>query len=116
MSGVAPSADLSTYGVTSTFKPGATALAGEKTFSQTVVPRRAGTFTVPASTLTYFDPNERRYVTRHTAPMTVSVAASDSSDGVDVLTDAPAATDLGRSPGTTSSSPRRRSRRDADDA
>jgi hypothetical protein len=79
MGGVAPSADLNTYGVTAIFKPGPTALMGEKTFAQTVVPREAGTVTIRASALTYFDPRERRYVTRHTAPTTISVAASESS-------------------------------------
>ena len=79
MSGVAPRADLNTYGVTSTFNPGSTALTGAKTFAQTMVPRQAGTITVPASTLTYFDPSQRRYVTRHSAPVTVSVAASGNS-------------------------------------
>ena len=79
MTGVAPSADLCTYGVTSTFEPGATPLAGEKAFSQTIVPRRAGSLVIPASTLTYFDPNERRYVSRHTPPRTISAAANASA-------------------------------------
>ncbi|HVZ88639.1 MAG TPA: BatD family protein [Polyangia bacterium] len=76
VNGVAPSDDLSTYGVTSTFTPGPTPTEGEKVFAQTIAPRRAGTLTVPALTLTYLDPHERKYVTRHTAPIHITVAAS----------------------------------------
>ena len=79
VSGVAPSAGLNTYGVAATFKPGSTALTGVKTFAQTVVPRQAGTVTVPASTLTYFDPSQRRYVTRHSTPLAVTVVAASGS-------------------------------------
>jgi hypothetical protein len=76
VSGLSPSDDVNTYGVTSTFTRGATPTTGEKVFSQTIAPRRAGTLTIPALTFTYLDPHERRYVTRHTAPMRITVAAS----------------------------------------
>ena len=76
VTGLPPNDDLGTYGVTSTFTPGATPTAGEKVFSQTIAPRRAGTTSVPALSLSYLDPHERRYVTRHTAPMPITVAAS----------------------------------------
>ena len=76
VSGLPPSDDLNTYGVTSAFTPGATPTAGEKVFSQTIALRRAGNLTIPALTFTYLDPQERRYVTRHTAPIRITVAAS----------------------------------------
>ncbi|HZL17319.1 MAG TPA: BatD family protein [Polyangia bacterium] len=75
VSGLSPTDDLNTYGVTSTFKSGAAPTAGEKVFSQTIAPRRAGALTIPAIALTYFDPHERKYVTRRTAPMPIVVAA-----------------------------------------
>lgn len=76
LSGLKPSDSLNAYGVTSTFKPGAAPLSGEKVFKQTIVPRRDGATTLPAATLTYFDPVERRYVSRHTPPMSVTVATN----------------------------------------
>ncbi|HEY4188035.1 MAG TPA: BatD family protein [Polyangia bacterium] len=71
---LSPTSDLNAYGVTSTFTPGPGPLAGEKVFKQTIAPRHAGALTIPAATLSYFDPRERRYVTRHTTPMRVEVA------------------------------------------
>jgi hypothetical protein len=76
IAGLPASGDLGTYGVTSAFTAGATPTAGEKVFSQTIAPRRAGAMTVPALTMTYLDPDGRRYVTRRTAPMHITVAAS----------------------------------------
>ena len=76
LSGLPSSDELNTYGVTSSFTRGATPTAGEKVFSQTIAPRRAGNLTIPSLTFTYLDPQERRYVTRHTAPMRITVAAS----------------------------------------
>jgi hypothetical protein len=78
VNGLPPSDDLNTYGVTSTFTPGPTPTAGEKVFVQTIAPRRAGALTIPALTLTYLDPHERRYATRRTAPINITVAASGS--------------------------------------
>jgi hypothetical protein len=78
VTGVAATDDLNTYGVTSTFTPGPRPAAGEKVFTQTIAPRHAGTLTVPALTLTYLDPHERKYVTRRTNPMSITVAASGS--------------------------------------
>ncbi len=76
LGGLSPSDELNTYGVTSTFTPGAAPTAGEKVFSQTIAPRRAGNLTIPGLKFTYLDPHERRYVTRQTAPMHITVAAS----------------------------------------
>ncbi|HEY6475487.1 MAG TPA: BatD family protein [Polyangia bacterium] len=78
VSGLPPSDGLNTYGVTSTFTPGPTPTAGEKVFAQTIAPRRAGPLTVPALAVTYLDPQQRRYVTRRTAPLRITVAPGDS--------------------------------------
>jgi hypothetical protein len=87
--GLAPSDELNTYGVTSTFKPGATALTGEKVFTQTIVPRQGGALTVPAVALTYFDPTERRFVTRHSAPIAVAVRGSAGDHPAAIASTAP---------------------------
>lgn len=81
ISGLPATGELGTYGVTSAFTAGPTPLAGEKVFSQTIVPRHAGALTVPSSTLTYFDPREGRYVTRRTAAMRISVAGANAAPG-----------------------------------
>ncbi|HEX3904552.1 MAG TPA: BatD family protein [Polyangia bacterium] len=78
VSGLPASDDLNTYGVTSTFTPGPGPTEGEKVFAQTIAPRRAGTLTIPALTVAYLDPHEKRYVTRRTAPLRITVAASGS--------------------------------------
>jgi hypothetical protein len=102
VSGLAPSDDVTTYGVTSSFTPGSAPLQGEKVFTQTVVPRRAGVVTLPSSTLTYFDPAERRYVTRSTAPLTVSIAANANDGGQSsTATDAPSRAMDSRTPSST---------------
>lgn len=44
-----------------------------KIFEQVIVPLRGGDLTVPAVAFTAFDPNLDKYVTRETAPLTVSV-------------------------------------------
>jgi len=72
--GLPATSELNTYGVTSTFTPGPTPLAGEKVFTQTLTPRRAGELTIPAVSLTYFDPKARQYVTRHSTPLRITVA------------------------------------------
>ena len=47
------------------------ALSGEKTFRKALVPLRAGTLTVPAVELIYFDPKAGSYRTASTAPLAV---------------------------------------------
>jgi hypothetical protein len=108
VSGLPPSDDLNSYGVTSTFTPGPTPTAGEKVFSQTVAPRRAGTVTIPALTLTYLDAHERRYVTRRTAPMLITVATSGNDGNASSMTAPSAAATTPAEPasGSSATSPR----------
>jgi len=92
---------LNTYGVTSEFTSGPTALGGEKIFTQTIMPRRAGELTIPALTLTYFDPRARRYVTRRTTPFRISVAPAGAGAEATSGAAAPTTGPVGDGPATT---------------
>ncbi len=77
MTGAADAGDLKTYSIKSAFTPSATStLTGTKTFTQTVVPTRAGDLTIPALALAYFDPAKHAYVTAETKPVTLPIAAA----------------------------------------
>ena len=89
LDGLPTTSELSTYGITSEFTPGPRALGGEKVFTQTITPRRAGALTIPAVSLTYFDPRSRQYVTRHSPPLRITVAPAPA--GADVASAALAA-------------------------
>jgi hypothetical protein len=80
---VADAPGLKTYPAKADFVPGTAATAGTKTFTQTVVPTRAGTVEVPAATFSYFDPAKQAYVTAHTAPLSLTVAASPGGGAAD---------------------------------
>jgi BatD DUF11 like domain len=56
------------------------ALSGEKTFRKALVPLRAGTLTVPAVELTYFDPRAGSYRTASTAPLTVQATPAEGRE------------------------------------
>lgn len=45
-----------------------------KTFTFPFVANKKGTYTIPSIEFTYFDPNAGRYVTKHTAPLTISIS------------------------------------------
>jgi hypothetical protein len=49
-------------------------MRGRKVFEQTLVPLHDGTSTVPAVTLTAFDPGKAAYVARASEPITIQVA------------------------------------------
>jgi len=53
---------------------GVAGVAGSKTFSQPIVPRTAGSLTVPGIALSWFDPDAERYETRETPALTVRVS------------------------------------------
>ncbi|HEX4403746.1 MAG TPA: BatD family protein, partial [Polyangia bacterium] len=77
-----PSSDaLKTYGVKTAFTRGTNPIAGEKVFTQTVVPTKAGDLTVPPVAVSYFDPQTRRYVTRRTMPITIAVGQASADTG-----------------------------------
>jgi hypothetical protein len=53
-------------------------IQGEKTFERLLVPKTEGTLTIPAFTLTYFDPASGAYQRAETAPLRVNVAAGET--------------------------------------
>jgi len=74
---------VKTYPAKADFVPGATALSGTKTFTQTIVPTRAGALSIPAASFSYFDPSKHAYVTAHTQPITLTVQAAPGGGAAD---------------------------------
>jgi BatD DUF11 like domain len=69
------SSDWKTYKPVARFESSdRTGYQGTKTFEQAVVPTQAGTREIPELSFSFFDPETRQYVTRHTAPLSVEVA------------------------------------------
>jgi tetratricopeptide (TPR) repeat protein len=60
-----------------TLTPGKEGLSGRKTYTRDLVPLSAGDFTLPAVSLTYFDPDSGGYRTTSTAPLMLAVSPSD---------------------------------------
>lgn len=52
-----------------------------KDFNILLIPRRAGEFTIPSISVSIFDPNLKRYVTRTTEPVTVHAQKSQGGPG-----------------------------------
>lgn len=53
--------------------PDAGTLTGKKEFRYLLIPRRAGEQTIPPITISYFDPDEQRYLTKSTKPLELVV-------------------------------------------
>jgi hypothetical protein len=71
LAGLATSADWRTY------PPSAkTTAQGSKLFEQAVVPQRSGRLEIPAISLSFFDPDQKKYITRSSSPLAVEVAAA----------------------------------------
>ena len=69
-----------------TYKPGAKfepgdsdGCSGAKSFTQALVPTQTGRLEIPALAFSYFDPEQKQYVTRTTAPMNVEVAPGQAN-------------------------------------
>lgn len=74
------SADWKTYAASTRLETDdSLGYAGKKIAEQAIVPRHAGASTIPAQSFSYFDPDERRYVTRTTEPIALAVAAAPSA-------------------------------------
>ena len=78
-----------------TYKPGAkfeaadsAGYSGTKLFEQALVPTQTGKLEISALAFSYFDPEQKQYVTRTTSPMNIEVAAVQSA----AATPAPAVT------------------------
>jgi len=52
---------------------------GTKTFEQAIVPTQSGKQEIPALSFSYFNPETRRYATKTTAPLEVTIAAAPVS-------------------------------------
>ena len=52
--------------------------SGMKTFEQPVIASKAGVQTLPALSFSYFDPSSRKYETARSAPLTVTISASQA--------------------------------------
>nr|MBA3458990.1 BatD family protein [Deltaproteobacteria bacterium] len=87
ITGVAESDALKTYSIKGTFTPSAASkLTGTKTFTQTIVPTRAGELEVPSVALSFFDPEKKTYVTTSTTPLKLDVrsARGAAAPGLDM--------------------------------
>jgi hypothetical protein len=72
---VASSEAWKTYKPGATFEPGdSDGYSGTKSFEQALVPTQAGKQEIPALSFSYFDPEQKQYVTRTTAPLNLEVA------------------------------------------
>ncbi|MEO6774013.1 MAG: BatD family protein [Kofleriaceae bacterium] len=81
--GLADAPGLKTYPVKRDFVAGKTPVTGTQTFTQTVVPTHAGTVEIPSAAFSYFDPAKHAYVTAHTAPISLAVAAAPGGGAAD---------------------------------
>jgi hypothetical protein len=80
--GVLASPQVKTYELKSTFAAGRKPLTGDKTFTQTIVPTKAGALELPPVELAYFDPGKHAYVVAKTTPVTVQVAPGVATPGL----------------------------------
>jgi hypothetical protein len=55
-------------------------LMGSKTFSVALVPLRAGVLTLPAWSLVYFDPEQKRYTTQKTTPISLQITQGSTEE------------------------------------
>ena len=79
-----PEADgVKAYGVKATLQPGSSPLAATKVFEETVVPTHAGSLTLPAVSLAYFDPAAKQYRVTASQPVVVQVAPGTAAPGLD---------------------------------
>ncbi|MCP3891216.1 MAG: protein BatD [Desulfobulbaceae bacterium] len=64
-----------TYSPTANFESGAGAAGGKKTFEQAVVVKSGGVHEVPPLQFSYFDPSKKKYITKSSSPILLSVKA-----------------------------------------
>ena len=83
VAGIPASADWKVYPGDTKVELQPNRVAGTKTFTQTIVPTRAGALDVPAAALAYFDPKATAYRTARTQPITVEVAAAPGGGAAD---------------------------------
>ncbi|MBR4805093.1 MAG: protein BatD [Bacteroidales bacterium] len=64
---------------TNNFSNTAEGAVGKKVYEYPFIPRADGTYTIPSIEYSYFDLNQRRYVTLHTEPIEVKVAKGSAN-------------------------------------
>jgi hypothetical protein len=70
-------------------------LGGTKTFEEVFIPRRPGELTIPALSLSYFNPRTGKYQKKKTQPITLHVEAGESYTGNEDLPYAPSGISIG---------------------
>ena len=77
--------EIERSGIWKTYKPSAkfapddsAGYSGTKSFEQALVPLKSGNLEIPALAFSYFDPQQKQYVTRTTAPVNVAVTPGQS--------------------------------------
>ena len=58
----------------------ASGMKGTKTFEYLLIPRHAGTFTIPSIKFSYFDPGAGSYKSKNSSPITIHVEKGESDD------------------------------------
>jgi hypothetical protein len=81
---IAPAVEKSdawkTYKPSAKLEPGDSAgFSGTKNFEQALVPTRPGRLEIPALAFSYFDPEQKQYVTRTAPPMNIEVAPAQAA-------------------------------------
>src|SRR5208283_1658745 len=76
-----------TYKPSAKFEPGdSDGCSGTKNFEQALVPMQAGKLQIPALNFSYFDPEQKQYVTRTTSPVYLDIAAGQTGSTTAVPT------------------------------
>jgi hypothetical protein len=60
-------------------------LYGEKTFKFALVPLKEGNFQIPSLALSYFDPEEERYITAKTKPISLDILPAESDEKMNMV-------------------------------
>ena len=58
-------------------------MKGSKTYEYLMIPRHAGTFTIPSIKFAYFDPAQGKYKTRESGPITINVEKGEGTDAAE---------------------------------
>ena len=72
--------DVTEPAINDKVQTGGNSVSGSRTFEYVIIPRAAGTFTIPAAEFSYFDLATHTYKTLTTEPYTVTVAKGDGDE------------------------------------
>ena len=86
-SGLEKSVAWKSYKPSATFEASdSSGYSGTKTFEQAIIPAQPGAQAIPPLSFSYFDPGTGKYVTKHTEPIAINVAAADPSKSTALVT------------------------------